>query len=94
MDNDKRRLESRIEFLLDELEDMREVAFAAEAEMRRNPTDGGARERLQALYRRAGGLWSMIGALEAQCRGDKPESTPIALPPVRGAADGWLSALG
>ena len=56
----------RLAFLERELDRMGQDAHDAEHELRVNPTDDGARRRVQAIYLVAAEIWTQIKELRAR----------------------------
>jgi hypothetical protein len=63
MTRDTGRVAQRLDFLETELSRMGDAASDAERDLRKNPTDQAARDRLSAIYDLARSVWHSIQEL-------------------------------
>ncbi len=68
MTKDASRITHRLAFLETELSQMGDAASDAERDLRRNPTDHAARDRLAAIYDLARSVWHSIQELRRDLR--------------------------
>jgi hypothetical protein len=66
MNHDAGRLAYQLDFLESELSRMGDAASDAERDLRRNPTDQLARDRLSAIYDLARNVWRSIQELRGE----------------------------